>query len=112
MELYTLMVLFKDSPHNLRFFFKTNTSAGLAYNTLKKVPAIVQEFSDDYGNTASIDTTGISAVVRSFVNDDLNAQTELAMLQAHAQAKAQRRAATDPMLKTGIVSAAVPLLKQ
>jgi hypothetical protein len=114
-DLYSLLLVFKNSPHNLRFHFKSEASIKAAYEAMKLPPlmrieetetgtsieraADHVEIEDDYGNRATVDRSQVMCAVSTWVNEDLNAQMEAGLLQAHMQAKAQRRAAADPMLK-------------
>jgi hypothetical protein len=60
--------------------------------------------TDDYGNKARVDIREISAVVHTHINEDLNANQDLQILQAHANVKLQNRAATDPTLKAAMAT--------
>ena len=125
-DLYSLLVVFKNSPHTIRFLYKSEQTVKDAYDVLK-VPPLIKvdegesgtsfeklpdnaEIQDDYGNTATIDRSQVAACVNTFINNDLEGQTEFSILQAHGQAKAQRRAAADPMLKQGLAVPQGPII--
>lgn len=65
--------------------------------------------TDSYGAEATIDRSQLAAVMFEYVNRRLDARTEMELLAAHAQAKAQRRAASDPSLRT-VVSNGSPII--
>lgn len=113
MELYSLLVFLKNNPNTIRFLFKSNTTAKAAYESFHSpaTPNLAVDIRDDYGNAATIDRDSVAVYVQSYCNEDFNGQAEFSIMQAHANAKLQRRAATDPMLKTGVVAANGPLLR-
>lgn len=114
-ELYSLLLVFRNSPHNLRFHFKSEASVRAAYEkvslpmlmrieetengtSIERVPEII-EFEDDYGNRASVDRSQVMCTVSTWLNEDMRAQMEIGLLQARTNSDAQRRAAADPLLR-------------
>lgn len=114
-DLYMLTVIFRGS-HSARFSYKSAKSADDNYSVLKPpvtvfinemdegtsieaAPSFV-EIADDYGNIASIDRREVIGIIRAYVNEDMNADSDLQFLKTHATVKLNKKIATDPMLKT------------
>jgi hypothetical protein len=63
------------------------------------------EVMDDFGSLLSCDPRDVLAVMAQDAGKALEAQVEYSLLQARGQAKAQRRAASDPMLGKAVMPA-------
>jgi hypothetical protein len=110
-ELYSMLVFLKNNPNAIRFLFKSESSVTDAYAVMTQPGTPLVEIHDDYSNTALIDRSAVAVCVKTYCNDDFTGQGDFSILQAHAQAKLQRRAQTDPMLKTGIAMPNGPMIK-
>lgn len=119
MDLYRVLLCFRDGK-NLAFMYRSEATSQAAFSSLTqpvaepmsvargagqisllKMPDDVV-IADDYGNHAKVTIADLSAVVHTHVNEDLNAQQDLSLLQAHGQVKLNNRVAADPMLKAAM----------
>lgn len=66
------------------------------------------EIIDGYGICATIDRSQIAAVLRTYVNEALNAQQDEALLQARAQSQVQKKIQADPTLRQAVQMPGAP----
>jgi hypothetical protein len=96
--MWTLQVFFTGVAHPMNLAFKEEAGAKMVLHALQQ--KLSAEVKDDYGAELSIPDWDKVAVIR--VEDAekfLEAQVEYNILQQYAQAKQQKRAASDPKLK-------------
>jgi len=109
MTLYRILIVYREVPLNLNFFYKSEEAGRKMYEALKwpagavishmrgGTPNIV-EITDDFGNTATIDQLTLSTVVLTDVAQDIRAQAETEILQAHLQKETQARAQREGLM--------------
>jgi len=102
-KLYRILIVYREVPLNLNFFYKSEEAGRKMYEALKwpdgavishmrgGTPEVV-EITDDFGNLATIDRSTLSTVVLTDVAEDMKAQSEAQILQAKEQKTMQERA--------------------
>lgn len=120
-DLYRVLLCFRDGK-NLQFCFKSEATSEVFYQAMKPAapPMIMPDMSsvgglsgrgvvplpaeakDDYGNIATVVLSDISAVVRTNVNADLHAQTDLQIVQAHNEIYKEKKMESDPTIREAI----------
>lgn len=103
MEMFRILLCFRDGK-NLQFCYKSEQSAAIAFAAIpaKTGPFQVVSFTDDYGNAAMVNASDISAAVKTNVNDDLHAQTDLQILQAHNEIWREKKMENDPTISAAM----------
>lgn len=102
MKLYLINITLSHVPNPVQLLFKDEANARAAYDTIIRG----QSGNDDFGRSFVVKQESWSSIVLSDYALELDGRQEIAILEAHAQAKLQKRAATDPMLQQprGIVA--------
>ena len=94
MKIWTLTLLYANIAHPLRLVFKTEERAKQALNA-SVGPDGTFTLHDEFGLELRLPSAPAARILAA-VGEELEGQTELSLLQARAQAKAQKRASTDP----------------
>ena len=99
----TLGFLFESEASCRRYYnpideaIRGNTA--LAERGLDAMPLEAIQIEDSYSNVATLRIDQIAWVWITHLERELEGQKEVSLLQAHAQANMQRRAAADPLLR-------------
>lgn len=105
-DIYIVTCVFKIPQTQLQLQYSREAAAREAYDVLRQGNQggvwPIAEVTDNYGADATVDTSQLAAVMFEHVNRKLDAQREMALLNAHAQAKTQRAAAADPLLRAAV----------
>ena len=114
-KLYRVLIVYREVPLNLNFFYKSEEAGKKAYGILQ-APALIGmspdadtrggafvlrdpcEITDDFGNLATVDRSTLSTVVFTDVAEDMKTQSETAIIQAKEQKETQARAQREGLL--------------
>ena len=92
--MFSLLILLEGHENGIILWFKDRDKAFAASKRLREVGETVDDFGHHLGVSAQI-----SACMVSEIDRDHECQTEMALRQARAQASANAKANSDPMLK-------------
>jgi hypothetical protein len=93
--MHTLMIVLVGREQPINLVFKDYGAALKARDRL--LETVISETTDDVGHVLNIGGE-IAAILLTDVQKELEAQAEVALIQAREQAKAQTRANHDPTL--------------
>lgn len=99
--MYSVSVIFKNSPQNIGFTFRTLESAQGLYDDLTAAVRAVPGVKDDFGLQATIHPEEIAGVTLLNMGSEFDRQGEIALLQAKSQVKAQNLMRSDASLTLG-----------
>lgn len=100
-DIWTVTCLFRQPNTSIQFQFNSQDHAEKTYASINayRVDNPIETVTDSYGAEAFVDCTQVIAVIKEHFNRKLDAQREIELLKAHANAKLQREATTDPLLR-------------
>lgn len=99
MDIFVVTVTYGPNGTRDSFFYKDRQAATKVFNEFTESLALT--LSDDFGNIGSFDSGAVHGIRLSDMAKSFDAEIEQSLLQAQAQAKAQRRASADPALRLG-----------
>jgi hypothetical protein len=103
---------FLSGPFTLSLYYNTEAEAKAAFDKLAALKRGESEFeitvSDAYGTQAMVNRDEVNLIVLGNPVRICQAQTELALVNARAQAAANKRAASDPTMQ--LLNPNAPLL--
>lgn len=102
MDLYSITIMFRNSPNLVRLMFKNSHTADGAADILSKMPLSpndLAEMKDDYGKVAWIKWKEFAGATYAHTNGELNAAQDEQILQAHAQIQLNKKVAADMILQ-------------
>jgi hypothetical protein len=102
-ELNTVLVWLEGISGPFQLVFRSPAAAKLALDGIVAPAAEMFSVSDDFGRTLQGCSRHLIAATLHDIASELNGQCELQLIQAHANAKLQRRVATDPLLRPSMV---------
>lgn len=100
MDLYSITIMFRNSPNLVRLMFKNATTADAAFLKFDS-SAVVGAYvaTDDYGKVAVVRYDEYAGVTFAYTNNELNAAQDEQILQAHAQIQLNKKVAADSVLQ-------------
>lgn len=100
MTLFHLMLMLRDN-RTVRLSYHSEAAANTHYELLMSGTIEPLDIGDQYGKQFKCAREFVVGVELVDVSRDLEGMIEQQILQAHANTKLQRRAASDPMIKGG-----------
>jgi hypothetical protein len=99
-EIHVLTITHGPVGTQESFFYKSKEAATSQRSAFELSNAGEFNFEDDFGNIGSIASI-VHSIRQSNMEKSLDLQGEQSLMQARAQAKVSRAAASDPVLKLG-----------
>lgn len=100
MNLYSITIMFRNSPNLVRLMFKNEATATAAFDKFSH-SAVVGAYvaTDDYGKTAVVRYDEYAGVTFAYTNNELSAAQDEQILQAHAQIQLNKKVSADSILQ-------------